>query len=62
MSDLSFWDLLYLKGDLDLAGYTFITVVLPIIFFVVVIGYWTIRTYGSDFIRWLKRKFRRVGK
>lgn len=62
MSDLSFWDLLYLKGDLDLAGYTYITVVFPIVFFVVFIGYWVIQDYGPDFIRRLKRKFRRVGK
>lgn len=56
MSDLSFWDMLYLKGDLDLNGYIYITVVAPIIFFVVVIGWHAIRDYGPDLIRKLRRR------
>lgn len=59
MSDLSFWDLLYLKGDLDLAGYTFITVAGPIIFSIVVIGWWAIRDYGPNIRYKVKNLLRR---
>lgn len=59
MSDLSYFDLLYLKGDLDLAGYTYITVAGPIIFFIVVIGWWAIHDYGPDIRYKMKKILRR---
>lgn len=59
MSDLSFWDILFLKDEIGLEEYVFIEWVVPLTILAVILAAAGIYEYGSDFKYWLKKKFRK---
>lgn len=62
MSDLSFWDILYLKDEISTEMYTFITWGIPLIILAIILVGGAIYVYGPDVKYRLKRIYRRKKK
>lgn len=56
--ELSFWDILFLKDEIDLETYVLITWVIPVILIGIVILAVTIHTYWWEIKRFFRKLFR----